>query len=175
MKTSLIVALLAFGFSAFAEQETMDITQVSEASVDALLQANPAEMPASCIAANINDSQKMLVKDAVDTAKKEIMPLKADLKQSMQDYETTVKDTASNITVAQMAGLKIKDNFSKMADVKLNLANNIFYTILRPDQKSSAFDCLKDSAKASREEKLDKICQDRSGATTPAPTPTPVH
>ena len=169
MKTSLVIALLAVGFAAQA-QPMNDVTLVSEGSIEAFLSANPAEMPASCIAANISDQQKAAIGDAWTATKKDMIPLKADLQASMDAYEKTVKDSTSSLALADTAGLKIKDSYGKIADAKLSLVNNIFYNIIPAENRSLAFDCMKDMAKLDHENKIDQVCKARA---TPGPTPAP--
>lgn len=130
---------------------------------------NPLAMPASCTAVNLDATQQASLKQAYFDFAKQKNTLGAIAKNAWLDVRHTfmskdsTKDDGTNALTAS------KTAMGNLGDAMGALSLKVFYDILKPEQRESAWMCMTDLAKMRKQKMLREMCAN----LPPAPTPTP--
>ncbi|MBC7371994.1 MAG: hypothetical protein H7326_10535 [Bdellovibrionaceae bacterium] len=201
MKWKLLVTVMAAGSLAHAadKMEGLDFSTLSQSQLPLLeiMKPNhpdqPHKMPQECADAAITEDQHVAIMDAVYQGERERVKIESDLKLAIMDYMHTVMDPKSEAAAGDSTGALITEGVAKMASNKIGLKNKIIYTILKPEQRVKAVQCMMIMDRAEMQKKLGQICKqlphrpgDGGGkhphphprpeptpAPSPAPTPAP--
>jgi Spy/CpxP family protein refolding chaperone len=192
MKWTFLVSVLAAGTFAHAADsvENLDLSTVSQSPLQLIDLLAPQHggpgghaMPQACADAAITPDQHKSIMDAVYAAERERVKTQADLKLAIMDYMHTVSDEKSVAADGDKAGAMITDGVTKMVAAKVALKNNIIYTILTPEQRTKAVQCMMIMDRVEMHKKLEKMCKmlpsnpghggGHGGHHGPQPSPTP--
>lgn len=103
-----------------------------------------ADMPASCMAVNLDDTQKMQIKDACFDFKKQKNTLGAEVKNAMMDSMKTFSSATSTRDDGMAAQGMVKQKMDALVMAHNDLGLKVFYDILKPEQRAPAMQCLMD-------------------------------
>ncbi len=97
--------------------------------------------PKACAEVKLTDEQKKAMKEAFFTYKKENLQLHTNLKLAKMDYERNLASDKGDTATATKLGEDINKDVSALVSSHLALANQIFFTILTPEQRGPAALC----------------------------------
>lgn len=175
MKSTVVFLALAMSSHAFAAAPSSVSTKIDEAnlvaefqtlnvdSLDGILGADElraeGKVPESCAKLNPTDAQKQSYQDAVYESTKKRNLLQAQVKNARLDWmknaisssgTAAVSDTATKVSVTAM---------TELIQNKMELANTILFTILTPEQRQPAIECMKSLHKQKMHKRMANRCK----------------
>lgn len=127
---------------------------------------NPLALPAVCDQVNLDDTQKGQLKDAWFAFAKQKNTLMANVKNAMMDVHHTFVSATATKDDANKSLADAKTAIGAMGDAIGAFHVQVFFDILKPEQRAPAMACAMAVGKMKKEQKLRQIC-----ATLPPATP----
>lgn len=154
MKTYLAALMTAFCLQSFAEeapplspQIALDGDAAVQALDDSAFAADDARVTDShkkvCEKVNLDDKQKADLKDALFAHKKDKIQLRAALKLAALEYGRALGSATTEKGAADRAATVLSDGVGKLVVSATTFVNDVFFRILKPEQREAGLDCLK--------------------------------
>ncbi|WP_374074153.1 hypothetical protein [Bdellovibrio bacteriovorus] len=120
-----------------------------------------------CQGLTLDDAQKTALKQAKFEYMKQKNTLDATAKNAWIDYAHTLMDMASTKDQGTAAGGVVKDAMGAAGQAKLDFEIKVFYDILKPEQRETAFKCIMKHMKQKMADKLKRACSKLPPETKP--------
>lgn len=137
--------------------EAMSSPEMAFPMVEGLVRAQ-ADMPQACQDLNLDDTQKSQLKTAHFNFMKEKNTLQAEVKNAQMDLVQTITDSTSTKDQGTEKMTAMKTSMGKLGDAMGNFQLNVFYDIMKPEQRENAWKCMMAMKKQMMQERLKKIC-----------------
>ncbi|MNJ93431.1 hypothetical protein D3C87_111120 [compost metagenome] len=178
MTAATAIALMVPGM-ARAEVEQLDLGAMASSEMaypmaETLLGIS-AEEPQSCKDLVLDDTQKGQMKEAYFNFRKQRNTLGAEVRNAQLDVIHTVTDPASTKDQATAAVGTLKTAMGALGDANSAFHLTVFYDILKPEQRETAWKCMMDMKKMMMQEKLKRMCERMPKEPTPPTTPPARH
>ena len=94
-----------------------------------------------CTNLKLEDAQKAAIKSAIEALHKD--PARGTLKAAAEAYKKVLADPTSDRTSGDNAATALNAEVGKMSALHTAFLNNVFFTILKADQRAAGAECLK--------------------------------
>jgi len=144
---ALVAVVCVRGFAQVEEPLSPDLALDAGAAIEALVDADDlgdeAHHKGACHEVKLDETQKAQVKEAVYLFKKEGIKCKAELKLAALEYGKVLSDVKSEKAAAETAASALTSGITKAATAGTVFVNDMFFRILKPEQREAGLACLK--------------------------------
>ncbi|MGZ3768296.1 MAG: hypothetical protein ACXVCP_02115 [Bdellovibrio sp.] len=157
-----LLTTFALAAPAFAAMETDETYENHGEMVVTMMEQSlfptQTQMPASCTAVKLDDTQKAALRQAYFDYSKQKNIMVANIKNAWLDVghtlmsSTSTKDEGMNVLNA------FRTSENALGQLMGTLASTVFYDILKPEQRMSGWMCMRDLEKMKRQKMLSEMC-----------------
>lgn len=137
--------------------ETMSSPEMAFPMTEGLIHAQE-EMPTACQQLVLDDTQKAQLKTAHFNFLKEKNTLEAEVKNAQMDVVYTITDAASTKDQGTEKMTTMKTSMNKLGDAMGAFQLNVFYDIMKPEQRETAWKCMMEMKQKMMQERLKRVC-----------------
>ncbi|MGZ3773298.1 MAG: hypothetical protein ACXVCY_05915 [Pseudobdellovibrionaceae bacterium] len=156
-----LIATVTLTSTAYAANETQISQENNEPDIVVMVESvlsSSSQMPASCTAMKLDDSQMAALQQAHFDYAKQRNTLVATIKNAWLDVNHMFMSKDSTKEQGMNSLMAVKTSENALFDAAGMLGLKVFYDILKPEQRMGAWMCMKDLEKMKRENILRKMC-----------------